>query len=160
MRELIKEILHDYVEENLLLERSYYKDELLFNRNGVKKLVILYNDHSLESIGKERVPIEDIMELIYEYKNDFFYTVVMAVEDKKDVVAVYNYHSYFPPYDDTYDIHFWLDRPEDNEYVVTINSSIYHNRGSFKPKKNWRTALITPKGKYVDNDFFVPKFKK
>jgi hypothetical protein len=151
MKELIREILNDYISENLLLERRYFEDEISFNRDSDKKLVIFYNDHALESIGIERAPIEDIMEVIYEHKDDFFDTVKKGISEKKTGIIILNYFSPIPPYNDGFDFHCWLERPQMDRYVVIINTSIYHRKGHLKIRDNSRVAFITTEDEYLDN---------
>ncbi len=151
MKDLIREILNDYIFENLLLERRYLKDEIFFDRDGEKKIIVFYNDHSLESVGKERVPIEDIMDLIYEYEDEVINTVEKAAKDKKKGIHILNYYSPIPPHNDGFDLHCWIEHPISDEYEVTINTSIYHTKGKLKLKDDTRKAYINSIGNYMDN---------
>jgi hypothetical protein len=150
MRELIKEILYEYIFEELLVEENHFIDKIKFNDKD-SVLDLYYNDHSVLSSGHERVPIDDIMDLIYEYQDDFFNTVKQAVLGNKKGVIVVNNYSPIPPYNERFEFHCWVSKTKEGPFRAIINTSIYSNRGLLEIRQDSRPVHISKEGNYFDD---------
>lgn len=142
MLDLIKKIVREYAEPQLIIRIDLQKN-LLESKRYLGKLdnqynsdIILYNNqHSeLGAGGKSsfsRVDTDRIIESINEYSD---YIIDLAIKIIKNCKG--NCSIVVVDYSMGFDYHMWVDQNKRGQIILTINTSIGHNRHLFNTQKS------------------------
>lgn len=135
MREIIKEVLHNYV--NLLTEGIFFGKSFKLPEN--KTLMVFFNDHSQMSIGinspLRRVYNDEVLESISGLSKKIFNEAQKSTEYnetlknlgnetsevKKDAINIRDY-----TVEGGIDYHVWIKEVKENLVSIIVNTSIYH----------------------------------
>ena len=171
MLDLIKKIIREYVEPQLIIRIDLQKN-LLESRRYLGKLnnqynsdIILYNNqHSeLGAGGKSsfsRVDTDRIIDSINEYSDyiiDLATKILKNCKNNCSIVVV--------DYSMGFDYHMWVDQDIKGQIILTINTSIGHNKHLFNTKNSPKIVIdrfgnvkYTNLGSIIEN-YLIKKIK-
>ena len=135
MRELIKEVLNDYV--NLLTEGIFFAKSFPIAEG--KRLMVFFNDHSQIAIGTNspmrRVYNDEVLESISGLRKKIFNEAQKSTEYNKTLKNLGNETSEVEKnainirdytVEGGIDYHVWIKEVKENLVSITVNTSIYH----------------------------------